>query len=141
MPSSARTVLASVGAAAITFVIAYLVISTLRPEPATQVAKANGAAVTVDDAVRAGGSHRVAVRGYVFLDERAGALLCSARTNDDSRACSGSSLQLVGLDASRLDLEHASQTRGGYDAWSRGAVSLLGTIDHATLTVEDVLGT
>ena len=141
MPSWVRTVLASVGAAAITLAIAYLVIATLRPEPATQVAKANSEAVTVDDAVQGGGGRRVAVRGYVFLDEGAGALLCSARTNQDPRACSGSSLRLVGLDANRLDLEQATDTRGGYDAWSTGTVVLLGTIDRGALTVQDVLGT
>jgi len=142
MPSWGRTLLASVGAAVITFAVVYAAVRTLRPDPATSVAEADATAVVVDDVITMERGQRVAVRGYVFLDEDAGSLLCAARTKEKERfACAGSTLRLVGLDTSRLDLVLADEPGGGYDAWSRSTTVLLGRTSRLTLTVEDILET
>lgn len=142
MPPWLRTLLASIGAAVITFAVIYVAVRTLRPEPATSVVKADATAVVVDDVIAMDRGERVAVRGYVFLDADAGSLLCAARTKESGRyACAGSTLQLVGLDTSRLDLVVADEPDGGYDAWSRSTVALLGRADRLTFAVEDILGT
>lgn len=134
-----RTTVVSVAAAAITGGIVVVVILALRPERTTETAKATGSAVTVETAASAGQGKVVAVRGFVFLDEQVGALLCSQRTTARRPACAGSSLVLDGIDTSRLDLVRAEQTTGGYDAWARTAVTLLGRVDRATLTVQDII--
>lgn len=138
-PPWLRTTQVSVATAAVTGLIAVVVILALRPERSTETAKATGSAVTVETAASAGRGKAVAVRGFVFLDEQAGALLCSQRTTARRPACTGSALVLEGLDTSRLDLARAAQTKGGYDAWTRTAVTLLGRVDRATLTVEEIV--
>lgn len=139
MPTRLRTALVSVAAAAVTFAIVYAVITALRPARTTETAKATGSAVTVETAASEGRGQVVAVRGFVFLDEGVGALLCSQRTTARRPACAGSSLVLEGLDVSRLELVRAEQAKGGYDAWTRTAVTLQGRVDRAALTVQDIV--
>lgn len=139
MPSWTRTLLASLGAAVITFVVAYLILTSVRPEAKTSVAKGDRDAVSVDDAIATARGKKIAVRGFVFIDENVGELLCSERTREDPPACAGSALTLVNLDPNRLELVLAADTDGSYDAWSRDAVTLLGRVDRTTFTVEDIL--
>lgn len=139
MPRWTRTLLASLGAAVITFVVAYLILTSVRPESKTSVAKGDRQAISVVDALAADRGGKVAVRGFVFIDENVGELLCSERTKDDPPACAGVALTLVNLDPNRLELVLADETKGNYDAWSRDTVTFLGRVDRSTFTVEEIL--
>lgn len=131
--------MASVGAAVITLTVVYLIVSSVRPEAKTSVAKGGGGAIAVDDAIAVDRGERVAVRGFVFIDANVGELLCAERTRASPPACAGSALALRNLDANRLDLMFAQVPDGSYDAWSRDQVTLFGIANRTTFTVEDVL--
>ncbi len=141
MPAWVRPAVVSLAVGVITLAVAYFVITALRPDADLEVASANGDAISVEGAFGTERGVQVVVRGFVFVDDQVGALLCSARTTGNRPACDGTSLVLHGLDTSRIDLVLAAVPAGGYDAWSRSTVTLLGRTDRASLIVEDVLQT
>lgn len=123
-----------------TFAAIYGVASSLRSTPSAKVAEGTEEFLSVDEALDHLSGTRIAVRGYVFLDEEAGELLCSRRTTDEPIACAGQSLRLVNLDTSRLDLVIAPPGAKGYDAWTKEPVSFVGIISAGSFAVEDLVG-
>jgi hypothetical protein len=139
--SRGRVALVSLVAAAATFGAAWLVLRAVQDDGA-EAASPRGEELSVGEAAAVGVDQHVAVRGFVFVDEQAGALLCSQTTGGSRPACEGDVVRLLDLDTSRLALEIAAEAEGGYDAWSDGEVVLLGTtVGGAGLRVEDVLPT
>jgi hypothetical protein len=133
-----RTAFISAVAVAVTLAVVALLVGWLRSD--ADVAKPKDNEVSIVVAAHAVPETELIVRGYVFIDARAGMLLCSARQGANRPACAGDVLQLEDLDTSRLALERAEDEKGGYDAWSTGEVVLLGTADGgAFLRVKDVL--
>jgi hypothetical protein len=125
--------------AAVTFLLVWMVVSWLRHRDVARVHPRRDE-VSVDAAAHADPDVDVAVRGYLFIDAKAGTLLCSERTTGKRPACAGLTLTLFDLDTSRIDLERADEPRGGYDAWSDGQVVLLGSsAGGGAFVVKDVL--
>jgi hypothetical protein len=134
-----RTLAVSAVLFAVTLAIPWIVVSWLRHDDHAQ-ARPRGQESRIADAARFPPEKEVVVRGFVFIDANVPMLLCSQRTTGDRPACSGDVLRLEGLDTSRLSLERAFQSKGGYDAWSDGEVVLLGTTQGSgALLVKDVL--
>lgn len=134
-----RTLAVSAVLFAVTLAIPLVVVSWLRHDDRAQ-ARPRGQESRIADAARLAPEQDVVVRGFVFIDANVPMLLCSQRTGGDRPACSGDVLRLEGLDTSRVALERARETKGGYDAWSDGEVVLLGTTQGSgTLLVKDVL--
>jgi len=137
--SAVRVTAICVALAAATFGAVWAYRTAVRdrgPEAATP----KGDELSVFEAGRTPVEQTITVRGFVFLDDEAGALLCSQTTGGSRPACAGDILRLEDLDTSRLALEVAEGTEGGYDAWSDGEVVLLGTtLGGARLVVKDVL--
>ena len=134
-----RTAAISVALFVATIALVVLIAGWLRHDD-SDVARPKPHEVAIGVAARMAPEQRVAVRGYVFLDAHVEPLLCSQRRGSSRLACAGDVLQLEDLDTSRLALERAKITAGGYDAWSTGEVVLLGTTDGGgTLRVQDVL--
>ena len=137
--SSLRIAVLCVALAAVTFGAVWAYRSTVGDD-GPEASSPEGAELSVADAARTPVEQTITVRGYVFVDETAGTLLCSQTTGGSRPACEGDVLRLESLDTSRLALEVAEETEGGYDAWSDGEVVLLGTtLGGARLVVKDVL--
>jgi hypothetical protein len=128
-----------VALAAATFGAVWLYRTIVRDE-GPEAASPEAEELSVAEAARTPVEQTITVRGFVFLDEEAGALLCSQTTGGERPACEGDVVRLESLDTSRLALEVADEAEGGYDAWSDGEVVLLGTtLGGARLVVKDVL--
>jgi hypothetical protein len=137
--SGARIAIVCVALAALTFGAVWLYRSAVRDE-GPEASSPEGDELSVAEAARTPVEQTITVRGFVFVDETAGTLLCSQTTGGDRPACEGDVLRLESLDTSRLALEVAEEADGGFDAWSDGEVVLLGTtLGGARLVVKDVL--
>lgn len=136
-----RTAGLTVAAFVATLAIAWVVAMALRDEGGEH-AEPEADEVSVLEAARAVPERELAVRGFVFIDDATGPVLCSQTTGGARPACEGDVLRLESLDVSRLALDVADDPSGGYDAWSDGEVVLLGTTrGGARLVVKDVLPT
>jgi hypothetical protein len=134
-----RTALVSVALFVATIVVGWLVLSWFR-NGSDQAARPRRQETALAEVTGLAPGRQVAVRGFVFVDSRIGTLLCSRRTRSSRPACAGDVLTLRGLDVTRLAMKQAEEAAGGYDAWSDGPVSVLGTTAGAsTLMVKDVL--
>lgn len=134
-----RTAAVSVALFVATLVGGWLVVSWVG-NGSEQGARPSGAETALTDVPHLAPGKQVAVRGFVFVDSQAGTLLCSRRTRASRPACKGDVVTLRGLDTTRLAMKQAKEAAGGFDAWSDGPVSLLGTTSGGpTLVVKDVL--
>ena len=131
-----RTLVESLVAGVIAFAVVALVLVYLRPDDGVDRADVPDGSVGVDEVVTLGSrDQEVVVTGFVFVgDERA--VLCEARDDEDPPFCSGTTIDLDGLDTGRLDLEVPDDA----PAYSRGEVTLAGTYRLATLEVREILG-
>ena len=139
MKGVVRTVVVSGVSFLAAILLVYAVLVFFRPKPDTEEAKTDGDALSVPDALELGFGKKTAVRGFVFIDEKTGPLLCSERSRDEPLTCEGVVFRLDNLDTSRLDLVVNKHPRKAYDAWARDEVVLFGEVDGAFFVVREIV--
>ena len=97
------------------------------PEPSSP----SGRALTVGEALDAGQSERVTVRGTLFVSDAGGIQLCDAILESFPPQCGKPSVQVVGLDLSTVELESSPD---GAVSWAEG-VELEGRMEDGELRV------
>lgn len=138
--SRRSTLFRSLVFAAATFGVAGLVFHWLGRDD-TKQSRPREHEVSVYEAAHSQPETELEVRGFVFIDAHAGALLCSASKVVHGRpTCDGDVVNLENLDTNRLPLEHATVEEGGFDAWTDSEVVLLATSQGSGyIAVKDVL--
>lgn len=126
---------------AIALVLALLVFQVakaLTGDSAPRQATPQRGEITVDQALSSAPQRAVAVRGYVFTRRGFPPQLCSGKSSSDPPRCTGPFLSVDNLDLARLDLRTGT-ANGTPVGWTRETVALLGILNAATITVQEIL--
>lgn len=97
--------------------------------------------VTIFEALAAPPDKTLAVRGWLFYDEKRGMRLCTFRERGNPPECQEPFLDVVGVDRSQINFDRSGRV-DDLDLtlyWNDESISMLGTVNGRELTVEQVL--
>jgi hypothetical protein len=97
--------------------------------------------LTIEQAIASGPGGPVTVRGYIVAPAGEPTMLCSALLESYPPQCGRPSLALEGLDLSTVDgLTGPSDPSLAQVQWTDSEISLLGSLEDATLVVDQPSG-